>query len=224
MTAVNPFSHKGSVPIGVLHAAGMDIPWHDLDEISSTMDYAAAYATEGSGWTVVSARTQHAGRGTHGREWHSFPGKGLWVSVVMPPPARPELLADLTVRAAESLARALSVHTGLDFDIKHPNDVIRNGRKIAGILIESVTRGPEVVSVVLGMGVNIDQTAEDFLAAGLPDATSVLIESGACIERRTLLESFLERFLPLYIEQCASDCPVCAAASRSGASLSGETA
>lgn len=199
MTEVTVQPHDGSDRIGMLHIAGLDIPWHDLDETSSTMDYASAITPDGGGWIAVSARTQRAGRGTRGREWHSFPGKGLWVSIVMPPPAEPELMSSLTVCAAAALAFVLARHTGLEFQIKQPNDVIRKGRKIAGILIESVTRGSEVVSVVLGMGVNLEETIEDFIAAGLPDATSVLIESGIHIDRRVLLESFLERFYPLYV-------------------------
>ncbi len=159
------------------------------------MDYASGLAADGCGWAAVSARTQRVGRGTHGREWHSFPGKGLWVSIVMPPPAQPELLTDMTVHAAEALAFVLSRHTGVEFEIKHPNDVTRRERKIAGILIESVTSGSDVVSVVLGMGVNIGQTEEDFAAAGLPRRHRFLIESGIDIDRRTLLE-YLSRTIP----------------------------
>ena len=173
--------------------------WYDLDETPSTMDIAAGMTKEGCDyWTIVSARKQLTGRGTHGRSWESPGGKGLWVSVVLPPPEKPEYLDNLSVLTAKALIRCFSEYTDLSFEIKHPNDVVIGGRKIAGILFESVTSGMNVVSVVLGMGVNLLQTAADFEKCGLFEATSLFIETGTTVGRGQFLESFVRHFIPMY--------------------------
>ena len=187
------------IRIGEVPSSPDPIPWHDLDETESTMEYAASLAArEAPGWIVVSARTQRSGRGTRGRSWHSPEGLGLWASVVMPPPGAAENLDGVTAAAAEALAASLGELTGVRFTVKHPNDVLSRGKKVAGILIETVVCENKVVSVILGMGVNIGQTAAEFEEAGLPDATSLRIESGVRPDRIRVLESFLGRFRPLY--------------------------
>jgi BirA family transcriptional regulator, biotin operon repressor / biotin---[acetyl-CoA-carboxylase] ligase len=175
------------------------VPWIDLDDTSSTMDEAKSLASGGCiGWTVVSAKTQRTGRGTRGRDWSSPAEQGLWVSIIMPPPSDPALLDGLALRAAGSLVEALHDLTGVRFGIKEPNDVTARGKKLAGILVESVTGGEGVDSVVLGMGVNIGQGAEELAAASLPDATSLRIETGRVFPRERIIEVFLNRFMPLY--------------------------
>ena len=192
-------TNTGPERIGSIMCCGSEIPWFDLDQASSTMDEAAAIVGKGhTGWTVVSAGTQRSGRGTHGREWHSSPGLGLWVSIILPPPRDPSEMSGLTVKAAKALAKALGELTGARFTIKHPNDVTARGRKLAGILVESVTCNGKVASVVLGMGVNIAQEREFFEAAGLPDATSLKLETGKVPDRRCIIETFLTRFKPVY--------------------------
>lgn len=185
--------------IGMLSSSGGDIPWHDLEEISSTMDFAAELVNNGCRtWTVVSSLVQTTGRGTKGRSWSSLCGKGLWASIIMPPPVDSWKMTGLTVEAGKALAESIHDLTGAPCDIKNPNDVIIRGRKAAGILIETVIRGEAVLSVILGMGVNISQTEEDFREAGLPDATSLFLETGYTPDRKTLLTSFLDRFRPKY--------------------------
>jgi BirA family biotin operon repressor/biotin-[acetyl-CoA-carboxylase] ligase len=151
-----------------------------------------------TGWMAVSALTQSSGRGTRGREWASLPGKGLWTSVILPPPSALAHLGGLTVAAAECLAEALRELTGTRFDIKHPNDLTSRGKKLAGILIESATGGTEVRSLILGMGVDIAQEEDDFRESELPGATSVLLETGVAPDRGLVLRTFLEHFLPVY--------------------------
>jgi len=184
--------------ITTLRIDGLEIPWHDLEETSSTMDYAAKLAKSGCGWMVVSARNQISGRGTQGRMWNTFPDKGIWVSIIMPSPMQSDALNGLTLTAAEVLSSVLEDHTHLKYTIKPPNDITIRGKKLAGILIESVSRGLEIVSVILGMGLNISQDAEDFTRVGLPEATSVFIETGMILDRKELLESFLRKFRQIY--------------------------
>ena len=202
-------THSGPERAGSIMCRGSEIPWFDLDRTSSTMDEAAALVRKGfTGWTVVSAGTQHSGRGTHGREWHSPPGLGLWVSIILPPPCDLSDMDGLTVKAAETLAVTLRELTGVQTAIKHPNDVTVGGKKLAGILVESVTCGGKVASIVLGMGINIAQEREDFTAAGLPEATSLKLEAGEVPDRRRIIEAFLTRFKPVYDALiCAESCP-----------------
>ena len=178
---------------------GRKIIWYDLDITASTMDHALRMVKGGcKPWTVVSAENQTSGRGTHGRTWFSPGGKGLWISVILPPPHKAEYLSNLSVLAARALIKSFNEFKELHFEIKPPNDVIVNGRKIAGILFESITSGESVSSVVLGMGVNLLQNAEDFENEGLPDATSFFIETGYVINRESFMKSFLEQFKPMY--------------------------
>jgi BirA family transcriptional regulator, biotin operon repressor / biotin---[acetyl-CoA-carboxylase] ligase len=187
-----------------LSVRGREIPWREFVRVTSTMDIAAELVEEGwTDWMVVSALSQTSGRGTRGREWFSPPGKGLLTSIIMPPPSGPARMGGLTVAAAEALAEALRELTGARFEIKHPNDLTSRGRKLAGILIESVTGGDAVRSLVLGMGVDIAQEEEDFRAAELSGATSLLLETGVAPDRRRILEVFLERFLPVYEARAA---------------------
>ena len=163
------------------------------------MDIAAHMVEEGwTGWMVITALSQSSGRGTRGRDWFTHPGKGLWVSVIMPPPPSLSRMDGLTVAVAETLKETLRELTGFRFDIKHPNDVVSRGKKLAGILIESVIRGQTACSFILGMGLNVAQEEDDFRKAGLPDATSLLLETGVVHDSRLILENFLNRFLPVY--------------------------
>lgn len=196
---MNRVSEKQGVSIRTLPSSGEKIPWHDLDEISSTMDFAGGLVKNGCrSWTVVSAHTQTAGRGTKGRSWSSPRGKGMWVSIIVPPPADPEKMTGLTVEAAKALADTIHALTGVTCKIKYPNDILIRGRKAAGILIETIIRGEDVLSVIMSMGVNISQTEQDFIEAGLPEATSLFLETGIAPDRETLLIAFLDRFRPLY--------------------------
>ena len=178
---------------------GTRVLWYDFDKTTSTMDYAVKMTREGCDpWTIVSADEQTSGRGTQGRTWFSPGGKGLWISVVLPPPYKAEYLSNLSILAAQALVQSFKEFTELKFDIKHPNDVTAGGKKIAGILFESTTIGEKVLSVVLGMGVNFRQSIKDFEHEGLFDATSFYIETGRIPDREQLITSFLKHFKPMY--------------------------
>ena len=118
----------------------------------STNDVASALATSGgpgsNAGAVVVADTQTAGRGRRGRSWFSPPGAGLYVSVVLDPGRASQepdrALALLTLAAGVALADAVYRTTGLAPDIKWPNDLLIGRRKLAGILAEGITSGPEV--------------------------------------------------------------------------------
>jgi BirA family transcriptional regulator, biotin operon repressor / biotin---[acetyl-CoA-carboxylase] ligase len=114
-------------------------------------------AAEGA---VAVAEEQTEGRGRLGRSWHARPGTSVLVSVLLEPPVRSERLPELTPLAGEACADAIAAVTGLAPTIKPPNDVLVDGRKVAGILVEA---RPREGWAVLGMGINV---ALD--VAGLP--------------------------------------------------------
>lgn len=168
-----------------------------FDELASTSTTATELAGTGlADGSVILARHQTAGRGRLGRVWQSRPGGSLLMSVLMFPP--PELLraSILTAWAAVAVGEAAYTLTGVQPRIKWPNDLLVRGKKVCGILIErGQGSGPNQPPshVVTGIGLNLNQTAEEFAAAELPDAASLAIVGGKPIELRAATEAVVQR-------------------------------
>jgi len=195
------FFDSGFTGVINLEIADEQIMWYALDGVSSTMDYTIGIVESASGfWTLVTAANQFCGRGTHGRDWVSPNGKGLYMSLAVPPPCDSGRIEELSLETAAILVETLRCILDLTGTIKCPNDVLVNGRKIAGILYESKTRDNAFSYLVLGLGLNLSQTIEDFRKEELPDATSLLIETGHNPGITAVLLPFLERFIPMYKE------------------------
>lgn len=132
---------------------------HQYDVLDSTNAEAERRASRGAGHgTVVWARRQTAGRGRQGRTWES-PAGNLYFSAILRPDVPPGEAAQIGFAAALAVVDALvALTTGIDYTLKWPNDVLFNGRKGCGILLESVA-GPRdaVRSLVVGFGVNLSQ-------------------------------------------------------------------
>jgi BirA family biotin operon repressor/biotin-[acetyl-CoA-carboxylase] ligase len=146
--------------------------------VGSTNDLARALASDAAhAGTVVLADAQTAGRGQYGRTWTATPGAGVLLSVLLTPPA--ELLRPviLTSWAAVAVCEAVLTLTGRQAKVKWPNDVLLHGRKVCGILIERCVGGGGD-AVICGIGLNVNQTADDFAAAGLPQAGSLAAACG----------------------------------------------
>ncbi len=132
-------------------------PMHLLGFTSSTNDDAKRASKEGAphGATWV-AEQQSAGRGRQGRSWVSPHGEGLLFSVLLRvscPPARvPPLALAAGLAVRDAVARAAPA---ADVRIKWPNDVLVDGRKLAGVLVEAITAGSRVQAVVVGIGINV---------------------------------------------------------------------
>lgn len=153
-------------------------------EVGSTNDVAASLAERGEPeGSVVVADAQSAGRGRHGRAWASPPGAGLYMSIVMRPGAH--AVALLTIAAGVALADGIQAATGLQPQLKWPNDVYSSGRKLAGILAEAGTSAAGVQHVVLGCGINLMPAA--YPADVAARATSIESELGRPIDRGLLL-------------------------------------
>lgn len=142
---------------------------------------------------VAVAEEQTDGRGRLGRSWQAPAGKAVLVSVLLRPRVAPPRLPELTVVAGEAVAAAIERLTGLEPVIKFPNDVLVRGRKVAGILAES-SEG----RVVLGMGVNANQTADELPPGAQTEPTSLLVELGRTVDRGALLAAILSELEAAY--------------------------
>lgn len=162
-----------------------------LGVVTSTQAIAFVMAEQGAAdGTVVVADTQTAGRGRRGRMWHDAPGDNLLISIVIRPRLNVADLPKLSLAAAVAVAEAIDFATGLQARLKWPNDVLVNGRKLAGILLESRIVAEPVV--VVGIGVNLRQRT--FPPELAESATSVDLEGGREVGREELLEAVLDAF------------------------------
>ncbi len=146
-----------------------------LEEAGSTNDVAAALAARG--WpegTVVVAGSQRAGRGRQGRAWHSPPGANLYFSLVLRPPRPLREWPGLSWVVAAAVAEAVRPLAGAALALKHPNDVVASGRKLAGVLLETRTGAGEPAALVAGIGINVNVPAAAFPPALRETATSLL--------------------------------------------------
>ena len=137
---------------------------------------------------VAVAEEQTEGRGRLGRSWHAPARTSVLVSVLLRPSVEPPRLPELSLVAGGAVAEAIAEVTGLEPTIKFPNDVLIGGRKVAGILAESADG-----RVVLGVGVNVNQTREQLPPETGTEPTSLRVETGAPIDRAALLAAILQR-------------------------------
>jgi BirA family biotin operon repressor/biotin-[acetyl-CoA-carboxylase] ligase len=161
-----------------------EIRWalHFEPECDSTQDLARTAATKGAtqGWTVIT-ELQRRGRGRSGRAWVAPPGRALTFSVLLQPPV--DVLPLLPLLAAITVAGGIEATSGATTDLKWPNDVLFDGKKLAGILLEH----PPGASVIVGIGLNVNQTVDELP----PNATSLGAELGHPVEREALLAAIL---------------------------------
>lgn len=134
-----------------------------FDSLDSTNNYARKLAAEGcSDGISIIAGQQTAGKGRLGRSWISPPDKGIYISIVLKPPLAPAETPIFTLAAAVAVANAISEATGMEAGIKWPNDLIIEGRKVCGILLEMSSEADRVNYIILGIGINYSQNKEDF--------------------------------------------------------------
>jgi BirA family biotin operon repressor/biotin-[acetyl-CoA-carboxylase] ligase len=148
------------------------------------------------------AEEQTEGRGRLGRSWQAPPRTSVLVSVALEPPVPSALLPELSLVAGDAVAAAIAAETGLAPTIKHPNDVLVGGRKVAGILAEA-SEG----RVVLGIGVNANQSPDELPADSTTPGTSLRVEAGRAIDRPRLLAAILaelERAYDAWVNRIAA--------------------
>lgn len=154
-----------------------------VEECPSTQRLLDADETEG---TTFATDLQTHGRGRLGRTWEAPKGAALLFSVLLRPQPPMAIWPELSLVAGEAVAAALHEQTGIAAELGHPNDVLVGGRKIAGVLPEAT-----VGRVVLGIGVNVNQTADALPADTPKPPTSLRVETGREWPRAPLLAAIL---------------------------------
>lgn len=158
-----------------------------FEETASTNDVVEHLAKSGAReGLVVFAESQTRGRGRRGRLWSSPRGKGLWFSVLLRPTLPPSAASRITVAASVAVARAIRQNCGVDARIKWPNDVMVNGKKLAGILTELRAEADEILLAILGIGIDVNCQREDFPGDVANIATSLELETGNAQDRVAL--------------------------------------
>jgi BirA family transcriptional regulator, biotin operon repressor / biotin---[acetyl-CoA-carboxylase] ligase len=142
---------------------------------------------------IAVAEEQSEGRGRLGRSWHAPAGTSLLFSLLLRPGVESSRLPELSLVAGGAVAEAIADVTGADPAIKFPNDVLIGGRKVAGVLAES-SEG----RVVLGVGINVNQTLEQLPSGAQTEPTSLQLVLGAPVDRALLLAAVLARLESAY--------------------------
>jgi BirA family biotin operon repressor/biotin-[acetyl-CoA-carboxylase] ligase len=192
------------------------------ESLPSTNDQAFRRASEGAPeGLIVVTRHQSEGRGRHGRTWWDRPGDSVLASLLL----RPELPLDRYPQLGMAMACAVAeaaerLVPGERFDVKWPNDVLHEGRKLCGILAETRVgagaggggTGPGAASpaarppLVIGFGVNVNQTAEDLPEEIARTATSLrLAAGGRALDPDGVLREIVARFEPYHARSRAGD-------------------
>jgi len=170
-------------------------PYRFVPECPSTQRLLGDADIEG---TVVATDHQTEGRGRLGRAWEDVPGRSLLFSLLLQPPVPMALWPELSLVAGRSVAQALQ-DIGVDASLRHPNDVVVEGRKVVGVLPEASPG-----RVVLGVGVNVNQTADELPAETVKPPTSVRLELGREVERAPLLALVLAELENGYAAWCTA--------------------
>jgi BirA family biotin operon repressor/biotin-[acetyl-CoA-carboxylase] ligase len=195
-----------------------------FDRLDSTNNLAASLADDpGNDGLAILAEEQTAGRGQHGRNWLAAPGQGVLLSVLVAPP--PELCRPALLTAWAAVAVCATIHKtiGHSTRIKWPNDVLLHERKVCGILIESIAgrRAARInpsagtsraarqiqrsIWFVVGIGLNVQQSAATFAAAGLPEAISLTQFAVHPLDTRTVATDLIRQLDSDYDALCQGD-------------------
>ena len=158
-------------------------------------DLADRGAPEG---TLVVAEKQTRGKGRRGRTWFSPAGGGIYASLILRPVISPGEAPRITLMTAVAVAEALLALIPLVFKIKWPNDILVNGKKIAGILTEISTEMDSVDYIVVGLGLNVNTPKKSFTQDIREKATSILAETGKPFSRTKLVQAYLQRYEVYY--------------------------
>ena len=169
-----------------------DFRLQHFDTLDSTNTYLIQQAGLGEEeGLVVVTDYQTAGRGRFEKVWVSPPGLNLLFSILLRPPMPPSKAPVLTQVICRSIARVLLNDYGLDCTLKKPNDILINGKKICGILVEASTRQKQLECVVVGVGLNVNAALKDLP----PEATSIqAVQKKGLVAREALLQQILAAF------------------------------
>lgn len=169
------------------------------DSVESTQkvanELAGNGATEG---TIIVADQQTGGRGRLARKWFSPQNTGVWMSLIIKPNIPIYQAPQLTLLTAVAAAKAIEEHISVAPYIKWPNDILLNNKKITGILTEMQAEADSIHSIVIGIGINVNQKLVDFPEELQTIASSLHIETGHLFAREEIISSFLRHFESIY--------------------------
>ena len=168
-----------------------------FEETVSTNNEIRSLAEQGAPHgTLAGAEQQLGGKGRRGRVWTSPAGVGIWMSMLLRPQIDPLAASMLTLVMALAAKKGIEISTGLKSEIKWPNDLVLNKKKICGILTEMSTELMEIQYVIPGIGINVNQ--KDFPDDIKATATSLYIESGKIQKRSEIIAAIMEAFEGYY--------------------------
>jgi len=178
-----------------------------LEQTSSTNDAILQVATTNQDeGLVLFAEHQTAGRGQRGNRWESAAGKGLWFSILLQPKIEINDSAQLTIWAIEAISDVIRTELSLQPAIKLPNDIQVQGRKVAGVLVEMRAQEKALHLAIVGIGINVNQSVEDFPRELQSRAISLAMALQQPVDRqkfavavlRNLDRTYRTRFAPKY--------------------------
>lgn len=171
---------------------------HYFESLSSTNIKAKEIAMEMPEGTIIISEEQTRGKGRLGRDWTSPKGKGIWMSIILKPDLEPVEVAKLTLIGAAAVHQGL-MEMEIKSQIKWPNDIIIERKKVCGILTEMSCELNIINYCIMGIGINVNLDAKDFPKELENKATSLKIFTGEKINRKLLLANILNHFEKLYI-------------------------
>jgi BirA family transcriptional regulator, biotin operon repressor / biotin---[acetyl-CoA-carboxylase] ligase len=179
---------------------------HRYDSVASTMDVAGQLARFGARErTVVVSTEQTAGRGRGGRTWQAAAGSAVFATLILRPPIAAHRLSTLPLVAGVAVAEAIERISGSAVSLKWPNDVLLGAgsgvAKVAGVLVTSSLRGDCVDHVLVGIGVNVLDGAQELP----PGATTIQAATGVTVTPDHVFHLLLERFADAYAAFVAAD-------------------
>lgn len=173
---------------------------HYEESVDSTQKIAhrLAYEDVPEG-TMVIAEEQLSGKGRMARKWYSPKYTGIWMSIILRPNIPPPKAPQLTLIAAVAVVQTIQELTKLTPQIKWPNDILINGKKVTGILTELLAEADRINAIIIGIGINVNQQLEDYPEELRDIATSLSIEAGAKLERAHFIKTMLLKLEQLYL-------------------------
>lgn len=163
-----------------------------IEQIDSTQDEAKRNIEMLEDGTYIVTDKQTKGKGTHGRIWYDKGYENICGSFILKPECDISKISNLTKVIAECILKTLSNLYGIETTIKEPNDIMLNSKKLAGILTESTTSNNIVKSIVIGIGINVNQ--EEFNSEIEQIATSLRKEFDKKFERELIISEFFNIF------------------------------
>lgn len=174
---------------------GTEICYFDVTDSTNTQAKNLGEGDAPNG-TLVVAGKQESGRGRRGRSFESPAGTGIFMTLLLRPEIEPQNASMLTLVSALAVAKGIEHMVDLPVQIKWPNDIVINGKKVCGILTEMSAQMDYVNYIVIGIGINVGN--EEFPEEIKDVATSIYLESGKHVNRAMLIEKIWEEFEDYY--------------------------